>query len=116
MKEDKGLRLFFDKGWSLMNIFTGIILVIFSWLMAIVDGFFVGSHAFMGDAGPINIGFGGYLVLSFAFVMIVLGSLGFWFVIPAFQKWGHTKPWLAWVFLTIAVLILLACFFLVKTI
>jgi hypothetical protein len=90
------------KGWSLLNIVDGLISVIIgsSILIAgVIWGFLVA-----GDSDkPLPFYF--WLIEVAGIAMVALGVLGFWFVIPAFQKWGRAQPGLAWICLAIAIVV-----------
>jgi len=46
------------------------------------------------------------LIGYIAFAIILVGVLGFWLVIPAFQTWrGTKKEWIAWIFLAIVIML-----------
>jgi len=41
-----------------------------------------------------------------AFTAIIVGILGFWLIIPAFQKWWHTKKeWIFWLLLVVGCIV-----------
>lgn len=93
-----------SKGWTVKNIGIGLWCVgagFFFILLAILVGF---SGIDSGKLPPplyVNI------IDIIALILMAIGALGFWFVIPAFQKWKHTKyEWGAWLFLAIATLLI----------
>jgi len=98
----KAPKFVFGKGWSLMNILIGAVFVISGWIIDAINGL-----VNLGAIGSGKLSSAFYIWGWIGFSLIIFGILGFWLLIPAFQKWWHTKRWLAWTFLTIAVLITL---------
>ena len=89
-----------SKGWTLKNILIGGVCVAIGWLIGSFNAVF--GLATGGDSGKLPIVF--YVLGLGAVFLIGLGILGFWVIIPAFQKWRHTKyEWIAWVFFAIAI-------------
>jgi hypothetical protein len=106
----EGIKFMFGKGWSLINILIGLVFI----ASALVVSDFINFLSFIGffpmrNSLPSWYYFYPWIVLS----MITLGVLGFWFVIPAFQKWWHTKRWLAWTFLGIGSVLIYPFIFLI---
>ncbi|HUC02147.1 MAG TPA: hypothetical protein VMA75_04595 [Candidatus Paceibacterota bacterium] len=83
------------KGWrTAVNVSAGIILLILGCILAEANGIYA---TYANVSGTFFI-----FVMSVAIVLILIGVSGFWIIVPAFQKWWHTKKrWLVWVFLAI---------------
>jgi hypothetical protein len=93
----------YGKGWSLINILNGLLFLAVAYATLTLTIFF--GFLSVGDSER-SVSIYIYILGWLGVVMLLLGSLGFWLVIPAFQKWWHTKDrWLAWLFLGIAVAI-----------
>ena len=101
------MKSYGSDGWSWKNILIGLALVVGGRIIGFLDG--ISAFFTAGDSTKIPAWF--YPGLWLSAILMALGSFGFWFVVPAFQKWGKTKPWLAWTFLAIAVLILFILYF-----
>jgi Kef-type K+ transport system membrane component KefB len=92
-------------GWTVKNFSKGLTFFAAGFL---ID--FLGGIAALSDSDKIPFWY--YIIISIAIFLMTLGVLGFWLLIPAFQKWRHTKnEWLAWTFLTIVVVLLCALFY-----
>jgi hypothetical protein len=103
-RDDKKLSWLFGKGWSLVNILIGFIFAVGGAVAYIVET--VLGFSIWAQSGMIPLW---YSILAKVILSImVVGPLFFWLVIPAFQKWWHTKQWLAWLLLVIAVVLFFA--------
>src|SRR5438309_249387 len=91
------------RGWSRKNILTGAIVFVIGFIL-FSAAFFLG-YISIGDSDrptPVWISFLNW----FGLAAMILGILGYCFVIPAFQKWWHTQKWMAWIFLVIGILLI----------
>lgn len=90
-----------SKGWSAKNIRMGGIFValgFFTFIADIYTSFESGSPAVLPWVNLI-----GYT----SYAIMLIGISGFWFIVPAFEKWWHTKKqWLAWIFLVVGIVII----------
>jgi hypothetical protein len=87
-------------GWSRKNFIFGILFVVGGIILFFVD--FYLAYLRVGDSERAIPGWVyGLNLLSIA--MALFGVLGFWLVIPAFEKWWHTKKWLALIFLIVGI-------------
>ena len=99
MDDNKNLKTV-AKGWTLKNIKKGFLFLGIGIVLMIVD-IVIGLTGI--DSGRTPFLF--YIILPLVYAA-ALGVLGFWLIVPAFQKWQHTKnEWLAWTFLIIAILL-----------
>src|ERR1035437_1764675 len=100
MEENKNLEII-TRGWSRKNIKRGFLFL----CVGLVLTFFSILVGLTGiDSGRIPLVF--YVIYGIALFFISFGVLGFWLLIPAFQKWRNTKnEWLVWVFLAIAIFV-----------
>jgi membrane protease YdiL (CAAX protease family) len=106
MEENKNLETV-SKGWSRKNIKRGFL---FLGIGLILTFFSILTGLTGIDSGKIPLVF--YVIYGIALFFISFGVLGFWLLIPAFQKWRHTKKeWLAWTFLAIAIVLLCVLFY-----
>ena len=93
------------EGWSWKNIRVGLIFIGIGVIIDLVAGFF-GLSIIGLDIIPTWYSVCVWIASS----SILLGLFGFILVIPAFQKWGKTRPWIAWTLLIIVVVALPFCF------
>jgi hypothetical protein len=96
----------------------GFLAVSFAILIYILDLFAV--FGYVGDATRSLPPWYAILTSTIAggtFILLIFGIFGFWLVIPAFQKWRHTKnEWIAWVFLAVSVFSIILFYNLLNTI
>ncbi|MDR3582025.1 MAG: hypothetical protein P4L67_01995 [Candidatus Pacebacteria bacterium] len=96
------------RGWTAKNFLIGLVLVVLGYSINFLVGTF--SLLFIGNGKP-SILF--YVWPGITFLFMAAGVFGFWCVIPAFQKWGHTqKQWIAWVFFGAVIVIIVAFIYL----
>ncbi len=94
-------RFIYGKGWSLMNMLIGGAFILSGWIIDIINGLLnlgvIGSGKF-----PTLF----YIWEGIGLFLIIFGVLGWWLVIPAFQKYWHTKRYIFWICLGIALSVL----------
>lgn len=106
--EDKKLRPLLGKGWSLINILTGLAFIIAGYCMVLIVLLaFFWKYGWQPTQSSRWVGL--YALENIAFAMMIFGALGWWLVIPAFQTWRHSKRWLVWTLLVIAIALALYC-------
>ena len=88
-----------SEGWTKKNWGRGFLFIGIAGALLVID-ILVGLTGI--DSGKTPFLF--YVILPAIYIALGFGILGFWVVIPAFQKWYRTKrEWLAWLFLIIAI-------------
>lgn len=102
MKTDHNNGNIIKKGWTAKNTLTGLGFLFVGFIIWFLDSVVAGVNN--GITGKnTGIGFWG----DFGFALMAFGVLGYWTVIPAYQKWWKTKRWAALIFIIPGALIVI---------